>query len=291
MRSSLWRPLILALGLDIASFLLIFALPETLRANPSDVQASPEANADAPLLSMKNLRRKMQDFCAAMRETKDFVLRDRSVLLLILANASAGLLVQLRFLLLQYASVRFHWSLANTALLGTLRAAVNLVLFLVVLPAVSVFMTDRLHHKPERGDLEVAKYSAILMMVGMFAIGLSPDAVLMVIGLVIYTCGTGFYSAIRSVAVALVGGDRTPHTATLFSAMSVSSGLGVIVSGPLLPITFHWGQQIGGVGLGLPFLLGGLLVASAAIIMFFVRIPETQTETETESEQGEPAML
>ena len=42
---------------------------------------------------------------------------------------------------------------------------------------------------------------------------------------------------------------------TLYMAASLLQGIGVLVSGPLLTLTFRWGMSFGGFWLGMPYLL------------------------------------
>lgn len=152
-----------------------------------------------------------------------------------------------------------------------MRAAVNLVLFLFVVPALEVYLTGRRRLTAERANLEISRYSAVMLSLGFFIIGISPIASLMVVGLIVFTSGTGFFASIRSVGIAAVGGEKSSHIGKLFASMTVATSIGSMVTGPLVPLFFSWGQKIGEVGLGLPYIMLAFLLAISASLVFAVR--------------------
>jgi MFS transporter, PCFT/HCP family, solute carrier family 46 (folate transporter), member 1 len=161
------------------------------------------------------------------------------------------------------------------------------VLLVFILPAINDFLTRRMRLTFEKANMEICKWSAVLMSLGFLIIALSPNPVLMIIGLIVYTSGTGLPSPMRSICIALIGGEHSHRIAQLFATISVVVALGNIVTGPLLPLAFHWGQKIGGMGLGLPFLCCALAMAVVAVEVFIIQLPAKETESNNDNENEE----
>lgn len=77
--------------------------------------------------------------------------------------------------LLQYVSVRFNWKLSKAALLISEVAAVNIVIFLLALPRLISVLQARYHIHPQVIDLRVLRSSLVLLFLGSFFIGISPN--------------------------------------------------------------------------------------------------------------------
>jgi hypothetical protein len=85
------------------------------------------------------------------------------------------------------------------------------------------------------------------------------------LGLIIYTLGTGFGPAMRSLVTSCVEGD---DQAELYAILGVMEALGSLLSGPSFSFAFHVGLEHGGMWHGLPFLVSTVLFLVVAIIVF-----------------------
>lgn len=91
-------------------------------------------------------------------------------------------------------------------------------------------------------------------------------------GLVLYTFGTGFAAAMRSVAISMIVGQTSRDIARLLPTIAIMEALGVLFSRPLPSLAFRWGMKLGDTWLGMPFLLRGILFAFIMIVTFTVSL-------------------
>jgi hypothetical protein len=114
------------------------------------------------------------------------------------------------------------------------------------------------------------------MVVGSFMIFSSSVAAFMIIGVVVYTLGTGFPPIIRSLVTFLVESNNTRNNSDigrLYALISVMEGIGSLVAGPGMAYALRVGIILGPAWLGLPFALAGSLFALVSLILFTVKIP------------------
>jgi hypothetical protein len=289
MRQSVWWPLILAVIIMITSLFTVPFLPETLKRKSKDDSrgsltddASCEDNQHDEFPG-KQHKSFLSNQYHGIKEAATWLIQDRNLCLIILSFAFSGLGNHVMMLLLQYVSRRYGWKLADAALLATLRAAVNLVLYLTAMPAFLLFLTNRRGHTIAKANLQASRISVGLMSFGFLIMAIAPNVILMIFGLIIYVMGTGFPSTMRSVAITIIGGDSNHQTARLFATIGVVVALGSILSGPLIPLAWKWGLELGrenATMLGLPYLCASILMAGVTICVLFVRIPNGECTEE-----------
>lgn len=78
-------------------------------------------------------------------------------------------------LLMQYASVRFGFSISRTALFYTEMALVNMVLFLFVVPRLTTLWRTQYSFDPQRIDLGLVRISVCLLSIGALSLAISPS--------------------------------------------------------------------------------------------------------------------
>jgi hypothetical protein len=98
---------------------------------------------------------------------------------------------------------------------------------------------------------------------------LAPEPILFSIGISILALGYGFYAALRSVASALVSED---HIGLLNTTIALVQGVGAVVAGPTLAGAFNLGMRMGSAWIGLPYLVGAVLVGAAGGVIGVVRL-------------------
>lgn len=87
-----------------------------------------------------------------------------------------------------------------------------------------------------------------------------------------YTFGTGFAAAMRSIAISMIGGQASRDIARLFATIAIMEALEVLLSRPLLSLAFRWGMKLGDAWLGMSFLLCGILFALIMVVTFTVSL-------------------
>lgn len=126
----------------------------------------------------------------------------------------------------------------------------------------------------------MSKGSGILSILGFFAIFIAPTPAILISGLVILSIGTAFLVTTRSLATTLVLPD---HVGTLYSAIAIAQGLGILVSGPLFANFFRLGMHLGTAWLGLPFLQAALFFVVAVAAIWHVNLEPTRGDDEQEA--------
>jgi hypothetical protein len=88
--------------------------------------------------------------------------------------------------------------------------------------------------------------------------------------LTLFALGQGFVPAVLSLVTSLV---EPNHIGMLYTAMAASEAVGTLVNGPILSSSFDAGMRVGGVMIGLPFVVAGAMLAMAATAVFAIRLP------------------
>ncbi|KAF5655016.1 major facilitator superfamily transporter transporter [Fusarium sp. NRRL 25303] len=210
----------------------------------------------------------------------------KSLLVGLLALVVAKMARPMLELILQYMSVRFGWPLAKvrvfqeqetsplflarslmlyiqTALLLSIQAAGQILLFAIVLPQVNVWLISRTK-TPSAANLALTRVSIIVLAIGSLCMGLATAVPAFIIAFFGYTLGNGFSSALRSLLTTMVHPD---HLSLLFTAIAVFEGISTIGASPLLGLSFSVGLDIGGMAVSLPFFVASVLYALAAVLL------------------------
>jgi hypothetical protein len=85
--------------------------------------------------------------------------------------------------LIQYASVRFGLKISTGAIFYTETAAINILLFLFLVPQLTTYIRLEYNIRPEIIDLVLVRTSVVLLALGCLAIGLAQSSVILPIGL------------------------------------------------------------------------------------------------------------
>ncbi|KIL92439.1 hypothetical protein FAVG1_04850 [Fusarium avenaceum] len=159
-------------------------------------------------------------------------------------------------LILQYMS---------TALLLSIQAAGQILLFAVVLPQVNIWLLNRMKSSSAT-NLALAQVSVLFLAAGAFCMGLANSGPVFIIAFFGYTLGNGFSSALRSLMTTIVHPD---HLSLLFTAIAVFEGISTIAASPLLGLSFSVGLDIGGIAISLPFFIAAMLYTLAAMLLLW----------------------
>lgn len=115
---------------------------------------------------------------------------------------------------------------------------------------------------PFTKNTRLALTSSACMGVGCLLIALSSHPAGAVLGLVVYALGSAMHLFARRIITSLVDAH---HMGTLYTAIAVMQGIGVLVAGPMMATAYGWGLARGGVWTGAPFVLVSGLYGAAGL--------------------------
>ncbi|KAF7951967.1 uncharacterized protein EAE97_001464 [Botrytis byssoidea] len=243
---------------------LIAFVPETLHLHASQTQTSTLVPDDS---SSEYISDSSSDFNEPLkpkrkptitRRLSDFYTTSRPlltlpVLLLLLPSMTRVIGQQSIELCIRYISTRFSIPLSHASLILSLRALINILLLLFLIPFLSSLLITKFHFSSTHKDLLLARISSLFLILGALIIAISPSLHLTIIGLIIYTLGTGFVSLVRSLITRLV--DQK-HVARIFAMIAVVETSSALLTGPavagLYELGLVWRGEWTG-WLGLPF--------------------------------------
>ena len=260
--SSPWIPYLLGLLCEFVGLAAVLAIPEILpgrldmdhshtAGDTDEGENKPRTQALWPFIQLTTKQ---------ILRIKQFILGNRNVLAMTAAFFSATAGQQALKLILQYASKRFSWSMGEASLILSLKGIINLVLLLLILPALSGQLQRRL--SPARKDLLIAQGSAALLVLGFTTMGLASYPALFSIGVSVLALGWGFYATLRSLASALVSETQI---GLLSTTIGLVQGVGGLIAGPVLAGAFTYGMALGGSWIGLPYFVAAGLFAAAGL--------------------------
>lgn len=264
--SSPWVPVRIAGMAAIPILLATMILPET-KPTGSLVETDAPSDSSKNEGFWKTLRAQLSDSLSDVRSSVR-MLRRASLLCVMpsffvtqpvstVQGATLGLTL----------SKKFGWKLAQLGYFFSARGLLT-ILALALLPL--------LVKKSRRGDigidkdLQLARASMLLMLLGNLLTGLGLEAVpLLAAGQLASTLSVGSGSLSRSLLAGLA--DGPDQTARLYALAGMVETVGSLVAGPSLPWAFSLGVRAGGVWMGIPFWFVAVLCALALAALFCVR--------------------
>ncbi|KAF2124112.1 MFS general substrate transporter [Dothidotthia symphoricarpi CBS 119687] len=259
-----WVPSLLGLGIQFVGFCAACVLPETLSQQPKslqDDQVSVETS-QPPSTAHGKTDSWLEKLGNEWSRIKSRMPLNTNVVLIISSFFFASIGKQALQLVVQYASVRFNWSISSASFFVTLKGIVTLITLLIVLPRLSIILSHRM--PAFKKDRYIVQGSAWSLTVGAAIMALATSPVVFGFGISFLACGWGFYSALRSLAMALVEPD---HGGVMSTFIALVQSAGMMVSGPLLATAFALGLSFGGAWRGLPYVVaaGFFLVAGCLV--------------------------
>lgn len=291
MAKSPWLPFLLGPVIILLGTLMILFVPETLHLRP---RATVSAASTSDLASEQITSNAKVDDSTFFRAVKSqavntlkelwnsmAVLHSLPIFLLLLAFISPPFGLLSINLCLRYISRRFGWTLSDTGFLLSLRAFVNIILLLIIIPIFSHILVKYLHLSSRAKDLLLARASVIILVIGALFIAASPTIGLTILGIIVWTLGTGFVGLIRSVITTFV--DQQ-HIGRLYAAVSVVETTASLIAGPLLGALYTWGLKWKGQWIGLPFYcLAGITFISSIGVFTFSYFEEKKASNESDT--------
>ncbi|KAG8161996.1 hypothetical protein KVR01_007761 [Diaporthe batatas] len=277
MEVNTWLPIWIGLGCFGVSTILALFIPEPPRA-PVDVSEAPEeATSD---IDQINKHSRLSDMVRSgihkMGQAVAWIAKRHFhiiALLFTLLLTTFGRFAQ--ELLAQYVTKRYEWSWSQSSFLLSIRAFSNLVLLLVLLPLASYLLVSKWSFTGHAKDLWLARASGVLLTIGAFTIGLAVQPAVMIIGLGLMSLGSGYNLLVRSLLAATV---EKSHIGTMYTVIGTLETVGILISGPLLAITFRVGMEGDGGWIGLPYIIAGILLLLAAVIVCSIRVSSLEPQ-------------
>lgn len=181
------RNLLIPFGVGLASLLTCFpilhVMPETHKVGGPPVATNSRRSSSSSDKDQSEARETDRLLSSPVDPTSEPDVRPRRSLLSVVQNRNILLALFVLFIgalrqgtvsvLLQYAAVRFGWPTSRTAMLVSVIAASNIVLFLVILPQTVAFLTSRWHIRPQLIDYNVVSASLVILTVGATFMGLA----------------------------------------------------------------------------------------------------------------------
>ncbi|KAL4860966.1 major facilitator superfamily domain-containing protein [Aspergillus spectabilis] len=234
LKHSLWLPyLVCALALLLTGPVVQY-MPETLLARPAD-------NEEETPLDAVGVKKYVR------------FLKDRRILV----GVMTVFLVQFRSntieILLPYTSVRFGLEIGESATLLSLVSAVNLVVFLVILPAASSLLEKRAGWSNTTINIYVARISSALLVSGAAILAAASTLGFVILALIVYAAGFGVRLSILAVLTSFVNSAR--DTGQLYTLVATTDAIAHMIASPLLQSVWSSALKLGGRWIVLPFLV------------------------------------
>jgi hypothetical protein len=194
---------------------------------------------------------------------------NRNVLLVLAAFLFCQLSRQFSSVLIQYCSFKFNWDYAQASYLLPLRAGISLVVLFAILPRLThLFVTKRGFCGPQ-SDKFITVMSGASLVVGSSLIYAATHPRLLILGQVFIALGSAFTVTARSFITAMV---EPQYLTLLYPSVITVTFLGFIVGGPIMAGALQWGLQVGGVWIGMPFLVTTVLSFMATLAVLPRRV-------------------
>ncbi|PGH29045.1 hypothetical protein GX50_08203 [[Emmonsia] crescens] len=295
MKYNPWIPMVIGWGLTIVGILPAVLLPETKGAFASEKEHAHELPESSPVddepgyfpseqprpyIQSSVKRSRLLSELRRVGSQFSFILHDKHLMFLLSTFLVYRLSRGTSWLLIQYISKRYHWTLANANFLNSFKSILTVFLFLVLLPLASWYLTSRRGIHFRQKDLTLAKVSVIFLLLGTFIMGISPSISLFITGLIVQTLGIGFVFIIRSLTTTMVHRDQT---ARLYTAIEILQSIGVTIASPTVTFFFNWGLDMGEGWVGLPWVVASGLFGATAVLLWMYRLPSLPKQSVSEN--------
>ncbi|KAM7213648.1 Major facilitator superfamily domain containing protein [Rhypophila decipiens] len=197
------------------------------------------------------------------------LLLKRNVSSLVISVLFASIGRQAVQLIVQYASKRFNWTIALSSCIVAFKALVNLVMLCYLLSKIAkaLLVKRRYNLSVVQKDHAVTRYSAWFLAFGALMMGMSgPISGAFISGVGVLALEWGYFAAVRSLALGVVSSNEI---GLMSSLLGWATSVGTMVAGPTMAVLFEKGLEMGGVWIGLPYLVAGGLFAGAAVAVTF----------------------
>ncbi|KAI9368149.1 hypothetical protein BJX61DRAFT_537483 [Aspergillus egyptiacus] len=259
-----WIPVIGGAGLMVLAILFAYAVVPDIRPAGSKQGGSSDrdslSSAQEPHPTWFTLtKHRLRQITDEFRKDAPWT-RDVNILLVMASFFVCQLGRMISGITLQYAAAKFRWKFDKASLLVSLRAGVNLFVLVAVIPTLSHILVKRLNLNGVVKDKQITQMNALCLVLGSFLMFLAAAPETLVLGQTIFAFGFAFSVTARSFLAGMVD---PAHIGAVFTGATTMLYAGLMIGGPMLAKMFQWGLQLGGIWVGLPFLLAALLFTLA----------------------------
>ncbi|TEY42009.1 hypothetical protein BOTCAL_0401g00120 [Botryotinia calthae] len=171
--------------------------------------------------------------------------------------------------LIQYSSVRFNTKISKGAMFYTETAIINIILFLFLIPRITVWIKSRYHVRSEKIDLALMRVSVCFLLMGSLAIGLAPSSGWIPVGVSIFAAGFGSRVSTLSLISHFIPASSL---ATLYASIAVLENLGHAINDPSMQHIFAATLRLPPVWHALPFFVVAICYFLAGLSTIFIKI-------------------
>ncbi|ATZ56072.1 hypothetical protein BCIN_12g06060 [Botrytis cinerea B05.10] len=282
MKRGPWIPMLFALlvtyiGSSLALFIPAGGTASSLMRNsrhnsPEDAQASGAFSTTTRFSSLE-IRYKL--FKNDLRRfIKSLLINSlaRKILVMSVISTLAG---SSSSLVLIYASKRFDWSFARANLLTTLRASINLVVILLLIPLAGFWLMVRCKVSHREKETYLARGSASFILLGLFIVAIAHTPALLITGVVVSSLGFGVDALLRSILTSVI---PSHEIGTFYTSMTLLQNLGESAGGLLYSTLFSVALNLQGFWLGLPYMISAILSVLFLVMAFDARLSHDKSE-------------
>ncbi|KAK7209942.1 hypothetical protein V2G26_017120 [Clonostachys chloroleuca] len=277
MNYSPWLPTFLGTGFLYVACFFVLLMPETrlvglaLKDVPDslDGEVSTDEDSDSGVKADSKLSVAWRKFTKYLAELWQFVIADKKIMALCFCEAaSTPIATSMALFALQYIAVPLgSWPKALTLL--TISKVTSVILLLGILPLSTHVILKYSSISRMNLDVYLARTSAVLLTLAMFAMGFADTEWELICALIIYGLSQGFSAQMRVLITAMV----EPHmVATVNTTMSTLQSVMVITTTPLIGWLLGRGLEIGGVWTGLAYIALAVMGCLVSIILCLLRL-------------------
>ncbi|KAK0507250.1 hypothetical protein JMJ35_010288 [Cladonia borealis] len=298
---SLWLPLWISIAVSCLAGLTVALLPDTrpvhhvkgqdepVQQEPTETEAlldqidnnsseemSPHPRDQGLIGLIREVKAKLstkaQGLRLSLKTSRNFRL-GLSILLVTQVGASNTVILS------QYISVRYGWTLVQAGYLFYVKAVAMLLLYIVIIPVGLKYLTGKRNFSTAAANLTGTKISIVSLCIGALAISLSVDIWMFIPAIVVYVYGNGLGLFILSLLTSPEFGDTEEQNhAKTYSSVQLVEACGTLLSVPILTAALAAGINIGGIGLGMPFLLCALSYFIVGFIVWNLKVQDYKTQ-------------
>lgn len=281
MAVSTWLCLYTSIGVSFFASIISYFIPESGAGVPKsrfNGKTPPQPLFDLDDLTIRDrLNNLVHSVKAAVRWA---CVENRSAALVTSTLILTSLGGYAKILELQYITKRYGTSWPEAAMLLNSRTITSLVLYIAVIPAISQYLTKSLRLTPTQKDLLLARVSILFNVLGCVIVGLAFNIPIVVIGTVIMSFGSGFIVSCMSLVSSLVPGGKS---SSLYTVIGLMQSVGILISGPIIAAIFKVGLNMGGIWIGMPYIVVAGTYGLTFVILGFVTLDGRENRGDTES--------
>ena len=292
-----WIAITLGIAIQFSTILLALTLPETLGAeldahpikdcntiteNVSDV----ETHMPLEDLSKGNRLTRLMAALSTLIEESAFLVRDWRIIILTLTFPLRMAQNTLDNFLLQYASKRYGWTLAQATYLWSFSSGVCILCLLLILPVASSYLLEKKKYTATKKDSILVCICLTTLGMGLVIEGLAPRVSVLIFALLVQAGSVGVGPSSRALMTSFI---KQTEIAKLYAILAVVETLGLAVAGPIVAGLFAAGiKNGGGMWLGLPFDVVGFALLLMSMALWPLLLGHREADKDNQLQDGPP---